>query len=252
MLIKLAGPGDNGRPAPAARSVTAEAPRRVPRQAQRVAVGTVARAPPDTPQRVGDGHEKFHATATCVHDPKHCQPPDGRQRSSSIPGCGSTQPAVRGTPAGRIRVVEKTFCCVTTRRRIFRILWDLWLGFGTLAAHALRFGMLGFSLGIQAALGLPPCCLPAAHLPLTFRILAVSLVPTPRLVLPPAAFAQANPHPRAASTGTNTALWFIVAAAHGSHYLPRDSPGRTCNRSSRALVQIVESRPTCASLPSAE
>jgi len=224
----------------------------VPRRSQRVAAGTVACALPDTPQRVGDGHGKFRATATYVHDPKHCEPPDGRQRSSSVPGCGSTKAAVRGTPAGRTRVVEKNFRCVTTRRRNFRILRCLGHGFGALTAHALRLGMPCFGLGIQAALGLPLCCLPAPNLPLAFRILAVTLIPTPRLVLPSTAFAQANPRPRAASTGTTTALWLIVAGAHGSQYLPRDSPGRMCNRSSRALVQIAESKPTSASLPSAE
>jgi hypothetical protein len=197
-----------------------------PHQAYRVAAGTVARALPDTLQRVDDGHGTFHATATCVHDPRPGEPLEGRQCSSSVPGCGSTKAAVRGTPAGRTPVVEKNFCCVTTRRRNFRSLRRLGHGLGALAAQALRLGMLGFGLGIQPALGLPPCCLPAANLPLAFRILAVTLVPTPRLVLPSAAFAQANPHPRAASTGTSTALWFIVAGAHGSHHLPRDSPGR--------------------------
>jgi hypothetical protein len=178
--------------------------------------GTVARARPDTQQRVCDGHGKFRDTATCVHDPRPGESPDGRQRSNSVPGCGSTKAAVRGTPAGRTRVVEKNFRCVTTRRRNFRILLCLGHGFGSLAAQALRPGMLCFGLGIQAAFGLPPRCLPATNLPLAFRILAVTLVPTPRLVLPSAAFAQANPHPRAASTGTTTALWFIVAGAHGS------------------------------------
>jgi hypothetical protein len=214
--------------------------------------GTGARALPDTQQRVGDGHGKFRATATYVHDPRPGESPYGRQRSSSVPGCESTKAAVRGTPAGHTRVVEKKFRCVTTRRRNFRILRCLGHGFGSLAAHALRLGMLCFGLGIQAAFGLPPRCLPAANLPLAFRILAVTLVPAPRLVLPSAASAQAHPRPRAASTGTSTALWFNVAGAHGSQDLPRDSPGRTCNRSSRALVQIVESRPTSASLPSAE
>ena len=224
----------------------------MPRRSQRLGAGTGARALPDTQQRVGDGHGKFRATATYVHDPRPGEPPDGRQRSSSVPGCESTQAAVRGTPAGHTRVVEKNFRCVTTRRRNVRILRCLGHGFGALAAHALRLGMLCFGLGIQAAFGLPPRCLPAANLPLAFRILAVTLVPAPRLVLPSAASAQAHPRPRAASTGISTALWFIVAGAHGSQYLTRDSPGRTCNRSSRALVQIVESRPTSASLPSAE
>jgi hypothetical protein len=230
--------GDNGRPAPTARSVTTEALRRTPRQAHRVAAGTVHRALPDTPQRVGDGHGTFREFATCVHDPKHCQLLDGRRRRSSVLGCGSTKAAVRGIPAGRTRVVEKNFCCVTTRRRNLRVLWGLGHGLDALAAHAFRLGMLSFGLGIQPPPGLPPRCLPAANLPLTFRILAVTLVPTPRRVLPAAPFAQTNPRPRTASTGTTTALWFILAGAHGSHYLPRDSPGRTCYRSSRALCPI--------------
>ena len=223
-----------------------------PRRTRRVGAGTVARGRPDTRRRVCSGHVTCRATATCVHDPGHCQLPDGRRRSSSAPGCGSSSAVLHGTPAGHTRVVEKNFRCVTTRRRNFRILRCLGHGFGALAAHPLRLGMLCFGLGIQAAFGLPPRCLPAANLPLAFRILAVTLVPAPRLVLPSAASAQAHPRPRAASTGTSTALWFIVAGAHGSQYLPRDSPGRTCNRSSRALVQIVASRPTSASLPSAE
>lgn len=199
----------------------------VPRRSHRVGAGIVARALPDTQQRVCDGHGKFRATATCVHDPRPGEPPDGRQRSSNALGCGSTKAAVRGTPAGRIRASKKNFCYVTTRCRNLGVLRCLGRGLGALTAHALSLRVLRFGYGIQAASGLPLRRLPAADLPLAFRILAVTLVPTSRLVLPSAVLTQANPPPRAASTGTPTALWFIVAGAHGSRYLPRDSPGRT-------------------------
>ena len=183
---------------------------------RRVGPGTVARGRPGTRRRVCGGHSRSRETATCVHDPGRCELPDGRWRSSSAPGCGSSSAAVHGTPAGRTRESKKNFCCVTTRRRNLGVLRGLGRGFGALAARALSLCVLSFGCGIQAASGLPLRRLPAADLPLAFQILAVTLVPTPRLVLPSAAFAQANPHPRAASTGTTTALWFIVAGAHGS------------------------------------
>ena len=147
---------------------------------------------------------------------------------------------------------EKRFCCVTTRRRNLWVFNGLGRSFDSLTALAFGPCVLAFGLGVLAMFGLPPRRLPLADLAETFRLLAVALVPAPRLVLPSAASAQAHPRPRAASTGTTTALWLIVAGAHGSQYLPRDSPGRTCYRSSRALVQIVALRPTSASLPSPE
>jgi hypothetical protein len=187
-----------------------------PRRTRRVGLGTVARARPGTRRRVSGDHSRCRATATCVHDPGHCELPDGRRRSSGAPGCGSSSAAVHGTPAGRTRESKKNFCCVTTRRRNLRALRCLRRGFGSLAAHALSLRVLSFGCGIQAASGLPLRRLPAADLPLAFRILAVPLVPTPRLVLPSAAFAQADPRARSSRSGTARALWFNVVGAHGS------------------------------------
>ena len=186
------------------------------RRTRRVGPGTAARGRPGTRRRVSGGHARCRETATCVHDPGHCEQPDGRRRSSSAPGCGSSSAAVPGTPAGRTRESKKNFCCVTTRRRNLGVLRCLRRGFGSLAAHALRLRVLSFGGGIQAASGLPLRRLPAADLPLAFQILAVTLVPTPRLVLPSAAFAQADPRPRSSRTGTAAALWLKMAAAHGS------------------------------------
>ncbi len=187
-----------------------------PRRTRRLGPGTGARGRPGTRRRVCAGHARCRDTATCLHDPGHCELPDGRRRRSSAPGCGSTAAAVHGTPAGRTRESKKNFCCVTTRRRNLRVLRCLGRGFGALAAHALSLRVLRFGCGIQAASGLPLRRLPAADLPLAFRILAVTLVPTPRLVLPSAAFAQADPRAWSSCTGTARALSFKVAGAHGS------------------------------------
>ena len=87
---------------------------------------------------------------------------------------------------------RKNFCCVTTRRRNFRRLRWLRRRCGTLTAHAFGLGVLGFGRLVLAPLGLPLRRLPAPHQPQAFGILAVMLVPTPRLVLASTAFAQAD------------------------------------------------------------
>jgi hypothetical protein len=187
-----------------------------PRRKRRLGAGTVAHGRLDTRRRVCSGHSKCRAIATCVRDPGPGERPDGRRRSSSVPGCGSTFAVVHGTLAGHTRESKKNFCPVTTRRRIFGVLRCLWHGFGALAAHSLLLRVLRFGCGIQAASGLPLRRLPAADLPLAFHILAVTLVPAQRLVLPPAAFAQADPRTRSSRSGTARVLWLIVVRAHGS------------------------------------
>jgi hypothetical protein len=182
-----------------------------PRRTRRVGAGTVARGRPGTRRRVCGGHITCRETATCVRDPGHCERPDGRPRSSSARGCGSSSAAFHGTPAGRTRESKKNFCCVTTRGHNLGVLRCLGRGFGALAARALSLGVLSFGPGIQPASGLPLRRLPAVDLPLAFRLLAVTLVPTPRLVLPSAAFAQADPRARSSRSCTARALRFNVA-----------------------------------------
>ena len=143
-----------------------------------------------------------------------------------MPSCGASSRGVRGSPAGCITEVKKTFCCVTMRRRKF---WSserpgawTWPAGGVL----LCLGVLGFGVGVLATFSLPLRRLPAADLPQAFRILAVSLVPTPRLVLASALFVQAGPRARAALSGLGTVLSFNVVVAHGRFDLPRESSGR--------------------------
>ena len=186
------------------------------RRTRGVAARNFGRGRLDTRKRACGGRSKYRATATYVRDPGPDERPDGRRRSSNAPGCGSTLAVDHGTLAGRTRESKKNFCCVTTRRRIFGLLRCLGHGFDALATHAFALRVPRFGGGILATAGLSLCRLPAAYLPLTVRLLAVTLVPTPRLVLPSAAFAQADTRPRASRSGTARTLWFIVVGTHGS------------------------------------
>jgi hypothetical protein len=137
---------------------------------------------------------------------------------------------------------KQNFCCVTTRRRNFGVLRCLRRRVAALTARTLSLGVLGFGRSVLASSRLPPRRLPAPDQPLAFRVLAITLVPTPRLVLVPTAFAQAHPRTRSARTGTAAALWSTMTAAHGSVDLPRDSPGGTRSRSPRALIETGKQR----------
>ena len=79
------------------------------------------------------------------------------------------------------------------RRRKFMSLIRLGRGLGLLTALSLRSGVLGLDVFILATFSLPLRRQPAADFSQAFRILAVSLVPTPRLVLAPAIFVEAGP-----------------------------------------------------------
>jgi hypothetical protein len=130
---------------------------------------------------------------------------------------------------------QKKICCVTTRWRNLWALSDLWCGLGLSAARALCLGVLGFGVGVLATFSLPLRGQPAADLPQAFRILAVPLVPTSRQVRASAPFVQTGPRARAALSGLGTVLSFNVVGAHGRFDLPRESSGRMCQHSPRAL-----------------
>jgi hypothetical protein len=182
------------------------------------------------------GHPRCRERATCAPDLGHCESPDGRWGHSNEPGYGPTSRVIRNSRADRIREGKKRLCCVTTRRRC--VLWNqssLGDGLGALAARALGSGVLGFALGVPATLGLPPSGLPAADLALALGILAVTLIPAPRLVLAPAPFAQTDSRARSARSGPRTVLSRTLVRAQRRLNLPRESPGRMRQRSPRAL-----------------
>ena len=109
---------------------------------------------------------------------------------------------------------RKNCCRVTTRRPNLRRLRRLWRRRDALTAHAFGLGMLGFGRLVLAPLGRPLRRLPTPHQPQAFGILAVMLIPTPRLVLASTAFAQADARPRSSAT----AVWLIMTMAHGSAF----------------------------------
>jgi|SRR5271163_2566252 len=199
-----------------------------------VAAGTGAGTLLDTHRRASSDRPRCRESATYVHDPGHCEPPGGRRRNSSEPGCEGKSQAVRGSLADRIREGKKRCCCVTTRRRNFWFLNILRYGLGLVTARFLCLGVLGFDLGVLPAFGLPPSRVPAVDLPLAFLVLTVALVPTPRVVLATALFVDAGSLTRAARSGSGTVFFFNVVVAHGRYDLPRESSGRMRQHSPRA------------------
>jgi hypothetical protein len=108
--------------------------------------------------------------------------------------------------------LAKNFCCVTTRyRNLDRLGW-LRQRCGTLTARPLGLGVLGFDRFVLTPFGLPLRRLPAPQQTQAFGILAITLIPTPRLVLLSTSLAQTNSRPRSAAT----AVWLIMTLAHGS------------------------------------
>ena len=176
--------------------------------------------------RVSCGHPKSRESATYVLCPGRSEQPDGKRRSNSEPGCGVRLRGARGSLADRIRGEEKIFWCVTTRRRNFGVLNGLGCGLGALTAVFLRLGMLGFDAGVLATFSLAASRLPAVDLPQAFGVLAVALVPAPRLVFASTSFAQAYPPAWSAPSGQTAVLCFNVRDAHGSC----DSQGKSSGR----------------------
>ena len=121
---------------------------------------------------------------------------------------------------------QKKFCCVTTRWRNLWALSDLWCGLGLSAALFLCLRVLGFGFGVVATLRLTLRRLPAVDLSPAFRVLAVALVPTSRVVLATALLVDAGSLARAARSGFGTVFFFNVVVAHGRFDLPRESSER--------------------------
>jgi len=179
-----------------------------------------------TRSSVSSVRPRCRARATCVLDPGHCEPPDGKRSNSTVPGCGMRSRGVRDSPADCITEGKKSSCYVTTRRCKFGILNGLGHGFDSLTACFFGLGMSGFGLDGLAMLGLPPCRLPLADLPEALRVLAITLVPAPRLVLAATPFAQADSRAQSTPCSRTATISRTLTSAHGRCLLPRESSGR--------------------------
>jgi hypothetical protein len=186
------------------------------------------------------GHPGCCARATYVLGPGRCEPLDDRRCSSSELGCAARSWGVRSSLADRIWGKGNKICCVTTRGRNFGILNGLGRDFGSLPALLLGPGMLHFDAVILTTFRLAASCLPAVDLPQAFRVLAVALVPAPRLVLASASFAQADPRARSPRSGQTAVSLRNVKGAHGRCFLPRESSGRMLPHSPRALSKLEQ------------
>ena len=184
--------------------------------------------------RASSARPRCREKATCVHGLGHCQRPADRRGRSSVRGCGASSRGVRGSLAARIREGKKTFCCVTTRRRKFWVLNGLRRGLDSLAARFLGLSVPGFGPDVLATLGLPPRGQPPADLSPAFGILAVALVPAPRLVLAPTPVAEANPRARSAPSGRTALFSRTLTSAHGRCLSQGKSSGRMFDHSPRA------------------
>jgi hypothetical protein len=204
---------------------------RASRRLRRVGAAIAAGERLGTRRPVSCGHRPCRARATYVPGRARYEPPGGTRCSSNVPRCGASSRGLGGSPADCRGEGKKSFCYVTTRRRNLRLL----NGLGSLTAFSFGLGVAAFGCGIPATFGLAPCRQPAPDLPLAFRLLAVALVPTPWQVLAPAPFAETNPWARPAHSGRRAVFSRNLTSAHGRCFLPRESSGRMCNHSPRAL-----------------
>jgi hypothetical protein len=214
--------------------VPAAAPRR--RWSGEAGIGCGVR--PGIRRPASSGHPRYREKATYVPDPGRCEPPGGRRRSKSEPGCAARSRGVRSSLADRRRGEEKIFCCVTTRGRNFWVLNGFGRGLGTVPALHFSLGMLGFDAGILATFGLAAGRLPAFDLPLAFRVLAIALVPALRQVLASASFAQADPRAQSPRSGQRAVALRTLKGAHGSGNSQGKSSGRMRDHSLRALSKL--------------
>lgn len=203
-----------------------------PRRA--VAVRAAAGGRPDTHRHASSDHPGCRATATCVRDRGRCAWPAGRRGRSSVPGCGVKARGLRGSLAGRRGEEKKSASCVTTLGGKLRVLLNLALGPGPLAARAFGLSVLGSDLGGLAARRLSPRGLPAADLATAFRLLTIALIPGSRFVLAPTPFAQADPRACAARSSRTAGFPLNLGIAHGRLVSHGKSSGRVCYHPPRA------------------
>ena len=206
-----------------------------PRWLGRVAVGTAARGRQRTPARVRGGLGKCLASATCARDPAPCEPPGRRRGRRSMPACQPTSEAVHSTPAGRTRVAATKFLLRDHAPPQLRGSSVLAAKMGHAdGAHAAprRAGFWPHRPGVVAPAAAPPASAgPAAGirgLGSNAGSNAVAGTCARNLCASKSATVDA-----ADWHGDGTLVY--CGGSPRERYLPRDSPGRTYDRSSRAL-----------------
>ena len=116
-------------------------------------------------------------------------------------GCEASSREIHGSLVGRREEAKKRFCCVTTRGLNLSVLNGVRCSLSSLASLSFGLGVPGSDAGIEAMRNLPADRLPAPHLTQTFGILAITLMPAPRLVLATASFAQTRPQTGSTCSG---------------------------------------------------
>lgn len=186
-------------------------------------------APLHTRRRASSGRLTCRGTSTYARGRGRSEPPSGRPDCNSRFGDGLTVGADRSIPAGHKSGGKKTLESVTTRSRNIRIRGSLRSGLRPSAALPLVSGMARFDFRRASALGLTALGLPAADQTQALRVLAVALIPAPRLVSLAAALAETHPPARFSPAGLGTCFSSRLIGAHGSCRLPWLSPGKTVN-----------------------
>ncbi len=164
--------------------------------------------------------------AICVRDRGHCARPGGRRDNSSVPDYGAMPRGADSSLADRRLEGEKIFCRVTTRGVNFGAVNDLGRGLGALPALFLGLGMARSNQVVLASRGLASRRLPTADLPLAFRVVTVTLVPTRWPIPTITPLAQASPQPRSTRSMRAPASYFNVRGTHGSCNSQGESPRR--------------------------
>jgi hypothetical protein len=168
------------------------------------------------------------AATTCAHDPAPVCRLGGTRHRNTSPGSGRLRGAVRSSRVGR-KTARNFFSCVTTRGQVSesRRLERLANGGSRQAGSPLAFGgcVLLTNFGTLPPLLLTLGGLPAKHLFAALGILAVTLIPTHRLVDATASFAQAHARPQPVGASERRVGCGIVEMSQGRCFLLPGRPG---------------------------
>ena len=181
---------------------------------------------------------RFREIATCVRGRGRFARPVGRRNSSSELDCGSSWWGDGNNLADRTMARKKRSEVrdhAAVQVLIFRRAGTgTWLAGGELVR---AWACWALTLWSWRRLACRPGAVPAVQLALAIRMLTVALVVTTRPVFAcaPVAQTQRSAGGAAARSRLAAVISRTLASAHGRFDLPRESSGRVCNHSPRAL-----------------